>query len=219
MVNIWMDRRKNFKESYAFELSRLFSYPFTVFFNRLGFVSPNFITFLTLIFSIVASILLFNGYFLIAGLIYWFSWVFDLVDGEIARLRIIKSEIKVYTKFGMWFDGIIDRIRELIILFSVSIVLYLQNPSVLVLVISILAIVGGLFWRHSALYMKSIFSIEESKQKDMKMFGFDVALQNLIITVLIMANQLYTLLLVFAILFNLAWIKNLILWSIKYKNE
>ena len=114
---------------------------------------------------------MFNGYFLIAGLVYWFSWVFDLVDGEIARLRIIKSGTKSYTKFGIWFDGIVDRIRELIILFSASIVLYLKEPSVIVLILSILAVTGGLFWRHSALFTKSIFNIEKSKQKDMKIIG------------------------------------------------
>ncbi len=217
MVNIWKERRKKFKESYAFELSRLFSYPFTLILHRFKAITPNMITFFSLLVGIVAALFLLNENYIVAGIVYWFSWILDLVDGEIARLNGIYAKTGKYTKFGPWIDGVFDRVKEIIILIAISVVLYWNNPSFFVFILAILAVISSLFWRHTALYTKVRFDIDDSKPKDMKPVEVDVALQNLVISVLIIFNQLTVLLGLFAVLFNLAWIKNLVIWSFKYR--
>ncbi|MFH1376324.1 MAG: CDP-alcohol phosphatidyltransferase family protein [Candidatus Woesearchaeota archaeon] len=213
MQSLWRRRRKSFKESYLFEFSRLFSYPFTVLFYKLRFISPNFVTVLSFLIGVFSAFLLLNGNYVFAGIVYWFSWVFDLVDGELARLKGKASQ------FGAWLDGILDRIRELIILIAISVVIYINEPSLFVMVLSILAIISTLFWRHSALFTKVKFNVEDSKPKDQKPIEVDVAIQNLVISVLIIFNQLVVLLLLFAVLFNLAWIKNVLFWVIRYRKR
>jgi len=184
-----------------------------VLFYKLRFISPNFVTVLSFLIGVFSAFLLLNGNYVFAGIVYWFSWVFDLVDGELARLKGKAS------KFGAWLDGILDRIRELIILIAISVVIYINEPSLFVMVLSILAIISTLFWRHSALFTKVKFNVEDSKPKDQKPIEVDVAIQNLVISVLIIFNQLVVLLLLFAVLFNLAWIKNVLFWVIRYRKR
>lgn len=212
MVNIWRDRLNTFKEPYLMRFSRWFSYPFTVLFYRVKFISPNAISFFSLLVGLFSAILLLGGNYVLAGIIYWFSYILDLSDGEIARLRNKAS------KFGAWFDGILDRIKEFIIIIAASIVLYLQEPSLFVFVLALLAVLGGLFWRYSALYTKTTFDTGESKPKGRyKLIGFDVAFQNLLISLLILFNQLVILLLLFAVLLNLVWLKNMFFWVLRYR--
>ena len=88
---------------------------------RLG-VSPNVLTGIGLVLSIVTAIVIAQGHLFVGGLLVLFAGVFDMFDGAVARVR------NVATTFGAFFDSSLDRFSESIILFGM---LYyaLQHPG------------------------------------------------------------------------------------------
>lgn len=83
--------------------------PVAAFFLKLGF-TPNMVTLLGLVLSIVAAVFAGMGKFLVAGLILMVGAPFDAVDGAMARQRGEPS------RFGGFFDSVIDRYSELFML-------------------------------------------------------------------------------------------------------
>jgi CDP-diacylglycerol--glycerol-3-phosphate 3-phosphatidyltransferase len=73
-------------------------------------VSPNLLTFIGLLINIWAAVLFAKGYFFWAGLVVLFAGIFDIIDGEVARLT------KRVTRFGAFFDSVIDRYSDLLLL-------------------------------------------------------------------------------------------------------
>ena len=94
-------------ESLIFKLYRNLSFPITAIFIKLR-ISANVTTFLSFICIIISSILFINAFFKIASLVYFFSYILDFVDGNIARY---------YNKtnyFGKFIDGLVDSFLYLI---------------------------------------------------------------------------------------------------------
>src|SRR3989338_7130920 len=79
--------------------------PIGKFFMRLGW-TPNTLTFLGFLFSIVAAFFYGNGLFGYAGWLMLFGATFDLFDGQVARLTGNVS------KSGAFFDSVMDRFSE-----------------------------------------------------------------------------------------------------------
>jgi CDP-diacylglycerol--glycerol-3-phosphate 3-phosphatidyltransferase len=77
-------------------------------------VSPNLLTFVGLLINIWAAVLFAKGYFFWAGLVVLFAGIFDIIDGEVARLT------KRVTKFGAFFDSVIDRYSDLLLLLGLA---------------------------------------------------------------------------------------------------
>ena len=96
-----------------------------------------------------------------------------------------------------------------------SVGLYQQNPSVYVLILGLFAAVSTTMWRYLSLVKISVFHLPLENKKPYKKIGFDVGTQHLIITLGALFNQLFPTLLFFAVLINLAWIKNIVLTIIK----
>ena len=95
-------------------------------------ITPNQITMLNLTFSITASFLFLFGtniYLIIGAFLILFSYIFDLVDGKLARLK------KMESKLGMFLDSIIDRISisSIIICLSIGSFIQIRNANYLVL--------------------------------------------------------------------------------------
>ncbi len=80
--------------------------PVAAFFLKLG-LTPNMVTILGLILSIAAAVFAGMGKFLVAGLILLVGAPFDAVDGAMAR------QLGKPTRFGGFFDSVIDRYSEL----------------------------------------------------------------------------------------------------------
>lgn len=76
-------------------------------------VHPNILTLLGLVVNICASVLFAKGLFFWAGIVVLFAGIFDMVDGEVAR------RTKRVTKFGAFFDSLIDRYSDLILLLGI----------------------------------------------------------------------------------------------------
>ena len=72
-------------------------------------VEPNFLTFLGFLINIVAATLFAAGNFRAAGGVMILAGLFDMVDGRVAR-----AQGRV-TKFGAFFDSVIDRYSDLVL--------------------------------------------------------------------------------------------------------
>jgi len=78
-------------------------------------INPNFITSLSLLYATFCSILIISKKYAIVGVIlYFFFNILDLLDGAIARIYNRKS------RFGAFFDGLVDLIGEILVLLSIG---------------------------------------------------------------------------------------------------
>ncbi len=73
-------------------------------------IPPNALTFIGLLINIVAAVLLAAGRFPAAGLVIIGAGIFDMVDGRVARAT------NQVTRFGGFFDSVIDRYSDLSLL-------------------------------------------------------------------------------------------------------
>ena len=73
-------------------------------------IHPNVLTFLGLVINAVGAVLLARGQFFSAGLVIIGAGLFDMVDGRVAR------ETNRVTRFGGFFDSVIDRYSDLALL-------------------------------------------------------------------------------------------------------
>src|ERR1051326_367519 len=73
-------------------------------------VHPNILTLIGMLINIVAMILFYKGQFRSAALVVIFAGIFDIVDGETAR------RTNRVTKFGAFFDSVIDRYSDVLLL-------------------------------------------------------------------------------------------------------
>lgn len=70
-------------------------------------IHPNVLTFVGLVINIVAAALLAVGRFRAAGFVILGAGIFDMVDGRVAR------ETNQVTRFGGFFDSVLDRYSDL----------------------------------------------------------------------------------------------------------
>jgi len=75
-------------------------------------VTPNTLTVLGLLISLLTAVIIAQGLFLAGGLLVLFAGIFDMFDGALARAR------NASTTFGAFFDSTLDRYSESIILFG-----------------------------------------------------------------------------------------------------
>lgn len=73
-------------------------------------IHPNVLTFIGLLINIWAAILLGQGNFRMAGYVIIGAGIFDMVDGRVAR------ETNQVTRFGGFFDSVLDRYSDLALL-------------------------------------------------------------------------------------------------------
>lgn len=84
-------------------------------------VHPNVLTFLGLVINIWAAFLFAGGKFRWAGIVLIGAGLFDMVDGRVAR------ETNRVTRFGGFFDSVIDRYSDLAVL--VGLLVYYASIS------------------------------------------------------------------------------------------
>ena len=73
-------------------------------------IHPNVLTFIGLLVNGVAAALLASGRFFVAGIVIMAAGLFDMVDGRVAR------ETNRVTPFGGFFDSVLDRYSDLVLL-------------------------------------------------------------------------------------------------------
>src|SRR6266567_9279871 len=84
-------------------------------------VTPNMLTVLGLLISIMTAIIIAQGNLFVGGWLVLFAGIFDMFDGAMARVR------DAATTFGAFLDSTLDRYSESIILLGL-LVYALQRP-------------------------------------------------------------------------------------------
>tara|TARA_E500000178_G_C16988495_1_gene739576 strand:- start:940 stop:1521 length:582 start_codon:yes stop_codon:yes gene_type:complete len=74
--------------------------------------TPNILTTLGNIFTLAFAYFMLNYHFRLAALFYLLSYIFDCLDGYVAR------SYKMTTQFGDWYDHISDTIRTIILFYT-----------------------------------------------------------------------------------------------------
>jgi len=90
-------------------------------------ISPNTLTIIGFIFSLITMVLISQGYLLISGILIIFSSFFDLLDGALARYS------HNTTNFGKFFDAVIDRLSEIAIYVGLFIY-FINDPNSLLII-------------------------------------------------------------------------------------
>ena len=93
-------------------------------------ISPNTLTIIGFIFSIITMILISQGYLIISGILIIFSSIFDLLDGALARYT------NNTTNFGKFIDAVIDRLSEIAIYSGLFIYFINDSNSLLIIFLS-----------------------------------------------------------------------------------
>jgi CDP-diacylglycerol--glycerol-3-phosphate 3-phosphatidyltransferase len=84
-------------------------------------IHPNVLTFVGLVINGIAAWMLASGKFWQAGLVIIGAGIFDMVDGRVAR------KTNQVTKFGGFFDSVIDRYSDLVLL--IGLLVYYANAN------------------------------------------------------------------------------------------
>ena len=127
MERVYQDTSKNHSPL-------LFSY----FYNPIAFwistrillntsLTPNQLTMIGLILAVIASFLMATGrypYLIAAALLLQIVYIFDCMDGEIARLK------KMCSNFGAWLDGTTDLFKMVLYYFALGMGYYQQSGKV-----------------------------------------------------------------------------------------
>ncbi|RUM43081.1 MAG: CDP-alcohol phosphatidyltransferase [Desulfurobacterium sp.] len=92
---------------------------------RFDFITPNFVTILSSTIGFLGAILFLGKHYLAGGIVTQLSSILDGCDGEIARLKNIK------TKFGGVLDSLLDRYVDTFILLSLFLNLPVNKLNVL----------------------------------------------------------------------------------------
>jgi phosphatidylglycerophosphate synthase len=180
-------------------------------------ITPIQVTGIGFLITILAVMLILTAeptYLIIAGILLYFSKVFDSVDGQLARVTKRTSDK------GAWLDNIVDRFKEITIIFAITFALFQQTSNGQVWIYGILALIS--------VYMLSVVlstsgKTDENKLREthnkffltkfVKKMGIStqfLAIQSdtyLFITALLLIfNQLLIALMFFAIIINLYWL-------------
>lgn len=116
-------------------IAQLITDPFVKILKRTG-ISPNAITVMGFVVTIVSGFLIYRGLFFAAGWVLLLGGLFDIIDGALAR------SVQQTTKFGALLDSTIDRLSEGVIFISLSIY-YIINLSHIHLYLILAALVGS----------------------------------------------------------------------------
>jgi CDP-L-myo-inositol myo-inositolphosphotransferase len=127
-------------------------------------INPNGISLLSFAVGLIGAIMFcLGGYIwtILAGLVIQLSSIVDGCDGEVARLRFQSS------KFGGWFDTILDRYADTAIVAGVSFGYWLAHPHAAVWLGAIFALTGFIM----ASYVKKEFVIRYQSKPPSGLFA------------------------------------------------
>jgi phosphatidylserine synthase len=99
--------------------------------KHIPYMSPNVITSLSLIVSLYAVYKIFNGFYMIGGILFFFQYFLDCLDGNFARSN------NMVTDFGDYYDHISDSVTS-IALITVILVLKIKVKTKALFLFSLL---------------------------------------------------------------------------------
>ncbi len=186
-------------------------------------ITPNQITLVSFLLCLVAAWLFAIGTYMtlaLGGLIAQLDSIVDGCDGEIARLKFLKSD------FGRWFDAVLDRYADAFLLFGLTWHAHAASPirdvlitftgdqgGAIVLVVGFLAIVGSFMNSYTADKYDSLMKAKYCDGQGIRI-GRDVRV--LLIFLCAVCNLPYLAIIILAILMNVETIRRVV---VCYRNE
>jgi len=168
-------------------------------------ITPNQISVITFLITVIASLIIVKQdyFFLVLGaLLAQLSSILDGCDGEIARLKLLGS------KYGGWFDQVLDRYSDLFIITGLTFHTYFLHNTLAVFIIGFIAVGGKIILSYTAQVYDSVIS----KRSNFRM-GRDVTI--FIILIGAIMNIPYITLIILAVITNVEVCRRL--WSLQNK--
>ena len=173
-------------------------------------ITPNQISLWSFFIGIFAALFFALGdyiYLIIGGILAHISSIIDGCDGEVARLKLIE------TKYGGWFDAVLDRYADAIIVFGMVYGHWILHNDIIIWTIGFMALMGSFINSYTADKFDAIFRKEINKINGIRM-GRDIRL--FIIFIGALSNQILITLAIIAIISNFVSIRRLIVLRFKY---
>ncbi|RKY85038.1 hypothetical protein DRQ09_07815, partial [candidate division KSB1 bacterium] len=177
-------------------------------------ITPNQISVISFIMSIIGAAFLSMGRyvsFVAGGVLVQLSSIIDGCDGEIARLKFKTSQ------FGAWFDAVLDRYADALIILGMVYGFWLFHHNVIIWIVGFLALMGSLINSYTADKYDVIFRRTITTKKWKIRFGRDIRL--FIIFIGALSNQIFITLVILSILTNFESIRRIIVLKNKYTNS
>jgi len=168
-------------------------------------ISPTQISVFSFLCSVLAAgLFAVGGYLalLLGGVLAQFASVIDGCDGEVARLKFQSSA------YGGWFDAVLDRYADALLLFGLMWHVYTDKADSLILLIGFLAIIGSFMLSYTADKYDSLMHERIRHDKGVRL-GRDVRVFVIFLGAIV--NQVYLALVVIAAVMNIETIRRLII--------
>ncbi|NQT80107.1 MAG: CDP-alcohol phosphatidyltransferase family protein [Candidatus Aminicenantes bacterium] len=174
-------------------------------------INPNQITLTSFFLGALSGLFFFLGGYpkiVIGAFMAQLSWILDLCDGEIARLKFKES------KFGEFLDRVLDRYVDGLIILGITFTCFRSLETIWVWLFGFLALIGSFMNSYTALeYDKHLASKAFIKKRTIRM-GREIRL--LIVFVGAVLNQLFAILLILSIVTNAESIRRLFVLRNEY---
>ncbi len=168
-------------------------------------ISPTQISVFSFLCSVLAAgLFAVGGYLalLLGGVLAQFASIIDGCDGEVARLKFQSSP------YGGWFDAVLDRYADALLLFGLMWHVYTDKADSLILLIGFLAIIGSFMLSYTADKYDSLMHERIGHRRGFRL-GRDVRVFVIFLGAIV--NQVYLTLVVIAAVMNIETIRRLII--------
>ncbi|MGB3341198.1 MAG: NTP transferase domain-containing protein [bacterium] len=187
-------------------ISRILNRPISIKISELFLktkMTPNQISLMSFIASFCGALFFCIGeyiFVIIGGIFVQLSSILDGCDGEVARLKLMQ------TKYGGWFDAVLDRYADAIIIFGMIYGHWILHNDIIIWTVGFMALVGSFLNSYTAVKYDAIFKNKIDKINKWRI-GRDVRL--FIILIGALSNQILIALAILAIISNFESIRRL----------
>ena len=135
------------------------------------------------------------------------SSIIDGCDGEVARLKLKE------TLYGGWFDSVLDRYADAIIIFGLIYGYWTLNNDIMIWIIGFIAMIGSFLNsytadRYDTIFKKKIINVNEIIDVNEIRIGRDIRL--FIIFIGVLSNQVFLTLAILAVITNFESVRRLV---------
>lgn len=172
-------------------------------------VSPNQISLFSFLLSVVGSILFLLGeyhYLLLGGILAQLSSILDGCDGEVARINLQETE------FGGWFDAVLDRYADALLIFGLTCYILLFSWNIFYLWFGFLALIGTFMNSYTADKYDGLMKRRLVKEGKKRYFRIGRDTRTFIIFLGALINQALLILIILALVTNLENIRRILLY-------
>jgi CDP-L-myo-inositol myo-inositolphosphotransferase len=173
-------------------------------------ITPNQISLFGFFIGILGALFFSFGdyiYLVIGGVLVHLSSIVDGCDGEVARLKLIE------TKYGGWFDAVLDRYADAIIIFGMIYGHWILHHDIIIWTIGFMALTGSFLNSYTADKYDAIFKTRMKVVNGRRM-GRDVRL--FLIFLGAVGDQIVLALALLAIISNFESIRRLVVLRFKH---